>query len=350
MSRSRLVIALLAALVGLTPAMRAEASSISFDDLDRLQAIAQQEGMPIKTIRCTGPRRLVIRTEEPIDREAFVKRASLIAYFVFHRMPTEVEAIAFENSLGEVSQACTIKATDHTLYLQDRISKAEYDRRLGYRQTGGVATSAAVMAPLPVSAGAAPSVPTLPSMPSLPTVIPVIPSGSTSEVKPAVVASPLKTVIGPTPHLASMLGFAYGLGVGGGYDAYQVEYGHPLLTTLDVRPSLQIISPFSPVNFMAGAARPMEGLSLACDMLGTTRQAPNAAGFAFEGGLGARMGLWQGPNVGGLWPAMHLRVGVRWHALSLGMRYPLLRRDNDPTGGWEANLGFSMPFGSLGGK
>lgn len=347
MSRSRLAFVLLSALVGLTPAMRAEASSISFDDLDRLQAIAQQEGMPIKTIRCTGPRRLVIRTEEPIDREAFVKRASLIAYFVFHRMPTEVEAIAFENTLGAMSQACTIKATDHTLYLQDRISKAEYDRRLGYRQTGGEATSANVMAPLPVSAGTAtaPTMPALPSMPSLPTVIPVIPSGAAPEAKPAAGASPLKTLIGPTPHLATMLGFAYGLGVGASYDAYQVEYGHPVLPTLDVRPSLQIISPFSPVNFIAGAARPMEGLSLACDMLGTTRQAPNAAGFAFEGGLGARLGLWQGPSVSGLWPAMHLRVGVRWQALTLGMRYPLLRRDNDPTGGWEANVGFSMPFG-----
>jgi hypothetical protein len=160
---------------------------------------------------------------------------------------------------------------------------------------------------------------------------------------PVAQAQPL---IPMAPGLTSMVGFAYGVRVNGGsYDAYHLEYGHPLLKTLDVRPGLQIISPFSPVNFMAGPSRPIEGLALGVDMLGTTRQEPNAAGFSFDGGLGTRLATLQGAaGKGELWPAMYLRLGMRWQFLAIGMRYPLLHRTGDPTSGWEGSFGLSLPL------
>jgi hypothetical protein len=157
----------------------------------------------------------------------------------------------------------------------------------------------------------------------------------------------------PTPivaPLATTLGLSYGLALGGSrFDAFQLEYAHPVLSTLDLRPSIQIISGFSPVNFLNGASRPADGLSFACDLMGTTRQHPGWGGLAFEGGLGARVASVQG-TAGGTWPAMHLRMGMRWAGLTAGMRYPLLHAGGDPTGTWEATLGYSVPFSAFGGQ
>lgn len=353
MPRPRLLpIAALAALALLAPSLPAVAAPIALQDLERLQALAAQEGLPIKTMRLTGPKRLTIRSEEAMTREAFIKRASLLAYFVFNRLPSEVEHIAFENQQANMTQTCAIRAADHASYLKDAISKAEYEKRLSYRQDGGTYAAGAAVAP--------PSLPTLRPVAALPAVAPALPNRALPvpvlprpDVRLETPAPAPAARVGLTPALTlnPLVGFGYGLGVGGGrYDAYMVEYGHPVLPTLDVRPSLQIISPFSPINFMAGPARPIDGLSLACDLLGTTRQAPSVHGLSFEGGLGARVGTWQGTANAGLWPALHMRLGMHWHALSVSMRYPLLNRGGDPTAGWDASIGVGMPLSALIGK
>jgi hypothetical protein len=258
-----------------------------------------------------------------------------------------VTAIAFENAQGGLTQACTIQAVDHASYLADKITKPEYERRLAYRQ----AVPAAEVSPLsarpalPVVPTAAPAA--LPVAPVAPAVAPIL-----HELKPAgASAAPVasRVLVGASA-LTPLVAASYGLGLGAGrFDSYMLEYGHPLLPTLDVRPSMQIISPFSPVNLF-GAATPLQGLSLGCDMLGTTRQAPGAWGLSFEGGLGARVGTWQTTGLEGVWPAMHLRVGMRWKALAVGMRYPLMNRAGDPTAGWEASIGVGMPLSALIGK
>jgi hypothetical protein len=338
MPRPRLIpTAVLFALAFFGVARPAMPAPIAIEDLERLQAIAAQEGLPVKLIRAAGPKRLLVRSEEPLAKDAFIKRASLLAYYAFNRLPQAVEAIAFENAHGGIKQTCAIAAADHAQYLQDRITKTEYERRLAYRQDGAPAPATAPTVALPpiprpaLPSGGAVAVPAVPQRPAAPAV-PSAPSG------------PL--AVGLTP----LVGFAYGLG--GTYDSYMVEYGHPVLATLDARPSLQIVSPFSPVTFMAGAGRPVEGLSLACDLMGTTRQTPGVQGLSFEGGLGARVGTWQGATLpGGMWPAMHLRLGMRWHALAVGMRYPLMTRAGDPSAGWEANIGIGVPLSTLfGGK
>lgn len=332
MPRPRLIpTAVLFAIAFFGVARPAMPAAIAVQDLERLQAIAAQEGLPVKLIRAAGPKQLLVRSEEPLAKDAFIKRASLLAYYAFNRLPQAVDSISFENAHGGIKQTCAIAATDHAQYLQDRITKTEYERRLAYRQDGAPAVA---LPPIPrpaLPSGGAVAVPTLPQRPTAPA--PAVPA-----------AGPL--AVGLTP----LVGFAYGLG--GSYDSYMVEYGHPLLATLDARPSLQIVSPFSPVNFMAGAGRPVEGLSMAIDLLGTTRHQPGAQGLSFEGGLGARVGTWQGATLpGGVWPALHLRLGMRWHALAVGMRYPLFSRAGDPSAGWEANVGIGMPLSTLfGGK
>lgn len=341
----------LAALALLAPSLPAVAAPIALQDLERLQTLAAAEGLPIKTMRLTGPKRLTIRSEETMTREAFIKRASLLAYFVFNRLPSEVEQIAFENQQATVTQTCAIRAADHASYLKDAISKAEYEKRLAYRQDGGAYAAGAAVAPPP-------SLPTLRPIALAPAVPPVLPNRALPvpvlprpDLRPETPAPAARVGLTPAVTLNPLVGFGYGLGVGGGrYDAYMVEYGHPVLPTLDVRPSLQIISPFSPINFMAGPARPIDGLSVACDLLGTTRQDPSVHGLSFEGGLGARVGTWQGTANAGLWPALHMRLGMRWHALSVAMRYPLLNRGGDPTAGWDATVGVGMPLSVLIGK
>lgn len=353
MPRPRLLpIAALAALALLAPSLPAVAAPIALQDLERLQALAAQEGLPIKTMRLTGPKRLTIRSEEAMTREAFIKRASLLAYFVFNRLPSEVEHIAFENQQANMTQTCAIRAADHASYLKDAISKAEYEKRLSYRQDGGTYAAGAAVAPpsLPTLRPVAALPPAAPALPNRALPVPVLPRPDVRLETPAP-APAARVGLTPALTLNPLVGFGYGLGVGGGrYDAYMVEYGHPVLPTLDVRPSLQIISPFSPINFMAGPARPIDGLSLACDLLGTTRQAPSVHGLSFEGGLGARVGTWQGAANAGLWPALHMRLGMHWHALSVSMRYPLLNRAGDPTAGWDASIGVGMPLSALIGK
>src|SRR5690606_25859687 len=98
-------------------------------DLERISEIAKQEGLPVTTIRQAGPKRLQVASEGELNREAFIKRASLLSYFIFERLKTPVEEIEFNNQ----GQACRIKASDYQLYLHDRISKVEYERRLDYR-------------------------------------------------------------------------------------------------------------------------------------------------------------------------------------------------------------------------
>lgn len=285
-------------------------------DMAKIQEVAAQEGLPVKTIRQAGPAKLQVASEGALSREAFIKRASLLAYFVFDRLKSPVTEIEFRNVEGQAEQACRIKVEDYRLYLQDRITRDEYERRLGYLD-------------------AATAMPKKPSPPA----IKLPPTPEVRAIKAPIPA--------PRSLWSPLVGFAYGLGLNGGsYDAYQIEYGHPILRTLDVRPSLQIISPFSPVNFLG--AGPMQGLSLAGDLLGTTRHDVGASGLSFDGGLGMRVAMLQDASAQtALWPALHLRLGLRWHAATVTMRYPLFSRGGDPTAGWEAGFGVSMPLDAL---
>jgi hypothetical protein len=310
-------------LVSLTLALAATMPAI---DLDRVQSVARQEGLPLATIRLSGSQRLQLASAEAMPRQAFLKRAGLLAYVVFKRLPSRVTEIEFSNRHAGGEQNCRIARKDFELYLKDGITKVEYERRLAYHERSAL-----------------PSLPAPPPLPALPTLqLPVISAPAPAHLP--VASAPA------APKLATLLALSYGLALGGGrFDAYQLEYGHPLLDTLDVRPSVQMISAFSPLNYMAGSGRSVDGLSFGCDLLGTTRQHPGVAGLSFEGGLGARLASLQGPNAG-TWPAMHLRAGLRWGPVSAGVRYPLLRRDQDPTGTWEAMLGLSAPFSAFGGK
>lgn len=329
--------------------------AVASADLDRVEAAAKHEGLPLSGIRVAGAHRLQLVSSEALPRTAFLRRASLLAFVVFKRIPTRVQEIEFTNRHGNSEQTCRIVRADFETYLRDRIAKAEYERRLGYHETHlAVASPAAVggalpLPPLPPLPALPPSdALTLPRFPGLPAGLPGLP-GSTSAPRPAPGGHPASAVTPAVAPLATLLGLSYGLALGGGrFDGFQLEYGQPLLSSLDLRPSVQIISPFSPVNYFAGSTQATEGLSFGCDLMATTRQHPGAGGLAFEGGLGARMASLQG-DYAGSWPAMHLRVGVRWWGLSLGMRYPLLHRDGDPTATWEASLGYAVPFSSFGG-
>lgn len=327
---------LIAALAAASYASPALAAPVKVTDLERIQTIARQEGMPIKSIRIAGPMRLHVGSEGALNREAFIKRASLLAYYVYDRLGSPIEEIEFRNVQASGDQVCRIRAADYRLYLKDKITRAEYEKRIRYE----VAGKAAVKPPVPLKPPAVPPVSLpVPQAPQ-PVAAPVVPA---APVLPVVRTEPPAPV---APGWAPMFGFAYGVRMNGGsYDAYHLEYGHPVLKTLDVRPGLQIISAFSPINFTTPSPRPLEGLAAGVDLLGTTRQAPNAAGVSFDGGLGARLATLQGSaGKGELWPAMYLRLGVRWHLLAIGMRYPLLHRTGDPTSGWEGSFGLSMPL------
>ncbi|MDB5097247.1 MAG: hypothetical protein JWM80_1668 [Cyanobacteria bacterium RYN_339] len=305
-------------------------------DLDRLQAIARKEGMPLAGVRVAGQQRLLLSSTEDLPRSAFLKRAGLLAFVVFKRLPTKVQAIQFTNRHAGGEQNCRILRTDFEAYLGDTITKPEYERRVGYREEG--------MVPLAHGPATLPGIPLAPVMRPLQLLAPLPIAGDAP--RPAIPRAPIP-VVAAAP---TLLGLSYGLALGGGrYDAYQLEYGHPMLPSLDLRPSIQIISGFSPVNFMNGASRPADGLSFACDLMGTTRQHPGWGGLAFEGGLGARVASVQGTSAG-TWPAMHLRLGLSWSGLNVGMRYPLLHAGGDPTGTWEASLGYSVPFSAFGGS
>jgi hypothetical protein len=306
-------------------------------DLDRLQAIARKEGLPLSGVRVAGQQRLLLSSAEELPRAAFLKRAGLLAFVVFKRLPNKVQAIQFTNRHGAGEQSCRILRSDFEAYLGDKITKTEYERRVAYREEG-LTPPAHRPAPLPALAFSPPFMRPLNLLPPAPI--------AGDAPRPAAAQRPTPMLTGP----ATLLGLSYGLAIGGSrYDAYQLEYGHPVLPTLDLRPSIQIISGFSPLNFMNGVSRPADGLSFACDLMGTTRQAPGWGGLAFEGGLGARVASVQG-TAAGTWPAMHLRMGMRWNGLNLGMRYPLLHAGGDPTGTWEASLGYSVPFSTFGGN
>jgi hypothetical protein len=324
----RPVVPALALLLALAPVAQA-APAI---DLDKLQAIAKKEGLPLAGVRLAARQSLRLTSAEALPRAAFLKRAGLLAFVVFKRMPSKVQAIEFSNLQGGGEQSCRIARADFEAYLADKIAKPEYERRIAYHESG------LAPAPLPELR----SVVQLPVLRPLPILAPQPIAGDAP--RPIIPHAPTPVVAVP----ATMLGLSYGLAIGGGrFDAFQLEYGHPVLPSLDLRPSIQIISGFSPLNYLNGTSRPADGLSFACDLMGTTRQHPGWGGLAFEGGLGARVASVQGTAAGN-WPAMHLRLGARWMGLTAGMRYPLLHAAGDPTGTWEATLGYSVPFSAFG--
>jgi hypothetical protein len=323
-------------------------------DFEKLQTVARKEGMPLATIRLAGLHKLQLASQEVLPKAAFLKRAGLLAFVVFKRLPSKVDEIQFTNRHAGEEQTCRIVRADFDRYLRDAITKSEYERRLTYHtlrtpllaadMVGGDQVAAPPELPVPplpeLPADRLAALPPLPNLPALtvlhPLALPPAPAANVG-AKPLLAVAPL-----------TLLSLNYAMALGGArYDAYQLEYAQPVLTTLDLRPSVQIISSFSPLNFMGGSTRPVDGLSFACDLLGTTRQHPGAGGLAFEGGIGARLASLQGDSAG-TWPALHLRVGARWQGLSLGMRYPLMHRDADPTGTWEATIGYSVPFGIFG--
>lgn len=372
---------------------------------DAVRASARRESLAVTAIRPVGPTELVVACGGKLGRDAFVKRASLVAFAAFRGQPT-LETIVFEHADGAARQTIRVGEADLAAYLADRIPRAEYQRRLAYRASGpatpAVASArpaqpvvlinpakapakAAPVAAAPRAATPLPPVPALPrtaapvALPAVPTVaalppapkargpvkppafppqvvpIPDVPlpgtphgeRGGRPATAPAGLSLPVAEPVAAAPATpavpaATDVTFAWSLGLGrAAYDAYTVEYDHALLPTLSVRPSLWILSGFSPINRLGGAG--MDGLSGAVDLVGSTRQQVGPAGLALEGGLGLRATTLLAAS--GAYPAAHLRVGARWQALGLAMRYPLLTRGGDPTATWEASLGLAWSFG-----
>jgi hypothetical protein len=346
--------------LAVVPKRVAKPASVHAIDLDKLQFVARKEGLPLATIRLAGPHKLQLASHEVLPRAAFLKRAGLLAFVVFNRLPSKVEEIQFTNRSAGSEQSCHIGRADFNRYLRDGISKAEYERRLTYREqidlaavsslpTGGERVSAPPSLPVPPLPDVPETqLPALPPLRPLPSFQGLLPTSKAQTMPNSMTNAGVPLAVGPGVPSLNLLAFNYGIALGGArFDAFQLEYARPILPTLDIRPSVQIISGFSPLNYMGGTSRIVDGLSFACDLLGTTRQHPGAGGLAFEGGIGARMATLSGAS-GGTWPALHLRMGARWQGLSLGMRYPLLHRDSDPTGTWEATVGYSVPFSAFG--
>lgn len=329
----KLALALCALLLP-APALAAPAPMLA-----RIRQVAHAEGLPAAALAVPAPHQLALESRQPLSRAEFVKRSSLVAYVVFQRLHAPFEAIAFTDRGALGAQSCRIRATDCRLYLQDRISKAEYERRLGYHHLA----AAGRLLPPPLPPLHLPPVAPAP-VPTPPAPVPTVhvPAAQVPAIAAPLAAPPLVAA----PGLRPMWGFAYQLGMGTqAYDAYDLEYGQAILRRLDVRPGLQIMSPFSPVNLRSGL--PLQGLAASCDLLGTSRQDPNVTGFSFEGGLGVRLAMLApagGPNA--FWPDMHLRLALRWRMVTLGMQYPLLHANGDPTAGWMASLGVSVPLGT----
>ncbi|MEB3198753.1 MAG: hypothetical protein VKP62_16270 [Candidatus Sericytochromatia bacterium] len=133
---------------------------------------------------------------------------------------------------------------------------------------------------------------------------------------------------------------AYGLGVGKTlYDALSLEYTRPVLSSLDLRPSIWMLGGLTPFSLFRRSASSLDGVSIALDLLGTSQRLARPHELAYEAGVGVRASVLQGAT-SGVWPATHLRVGARWESLSVSLRYPLLARPGDPTATWDVLVGW----------
>ena len=315
-----------------------------------VRASARREGLGVTAIRQAGAGELVVACGGALPRDAFLKRASLVAYAAFQGVPS-LRAIVFEHAHGSARQTIRVGQGDLTAYLADRIPRDEYHRRLAYRApTAPAAPRPAARPPLdppPLPLPALPA-PARPAGPGLPDA--ARPGLAPRAGQPALLLPAAGALPGPAAPIAAVAArandvtFAWALGLGRAtYDAYAVEYDHPVMPSLSLRPALWIMSGFSPLNRLNAPGGAMDGLSGALDLVGSTRPQVGPGGVALEGGLGLRaMSLLAAP---GMWPAAHLRVGARWQALGLTMRYPLLNRGGDPTATWEASLGLAWAFG-----
>ncbi len=359
---------LCAAGAGLVPAAAAMAAplpavrAVGSDGVVR--ASARREGLAVVAVRPAGPGELRVACGGALAREAFLKRASLVAYAAFRDEPA-LRAIVFEHAFGGSRQVIRVGASDLADYLADRIPRPEYHRRVTREHPSPPRSGPTSLRPPAGKAVRLPAPPALPR-PAVPVPLPMpapdLPlsqaphEGRGGRPAPHPVALPLPAAIAPpavaptpvtpfaVPPATTDVSFAWSLGLGrAAYDAYTVEYDHAVLPTLSVRPALWILSGFSPLNRMAGPSAGMDGLSAAVDVVGSTRKQVGPAGLALEGGLGLRATALQ--SAPGAWPAAHLRVGARWQALGLAMRYPLLARGGDPTATWEASLGLAWSFG-----
>ena len=142
------------------------------------------------------------------------------------------------------------------------------------------------------------------------------------------------------PEIPSEWRASYALGLGTRvYDALTLEYARPVLPSLDLRPSIWMIGGLAPGSLLSRSAGTIDGVSLAFDLLGTGHRLAGANDVSFEGGVGLRAAVLQGATTG-VWPATHLRVGTRWRAWNLSLRYPLLARPGDPTAIWDVSVGY----------
>jgi len=342
--------------------------------LQAVKAVAAREGLLITSVYAEAPRRLVVLCEGPLGRALFLRRASLVAFAAFQSWAAPVEVV-FEHSHQGVLQRCRVRKPDLDAYVNDRIGRAEYDRRLAYQvERLGVS----VPPPPPFPATALSPIPSLTTSPSPVASAPpvavssasVAPSTSPSpavspspltESESAVVARtpvpspnffitppPASTEIAAVPRPGAELppeppsewraGYALGLGTGV-YDALSLEYARPILPSLDLRPSFWMIGGLAPRSLFSRSASTIDGVSLAFDLLGTGHRLAGASDVSFEGGVGLRAAVLQGATTG-VWPATHLRVGTRWRSWNLSLRYPLLARPGDPTAIWDVSVGY----------
>jgi len=321
---------------------------------DALHATAAKEQLMLTDAFADGPGRFVVRLGGALTKDAFVRGASLLAYALYAERPA-LREIVFEHAFASKNQRCVIAEPDLQAYLADQIDKPAYHQRLTYAAWADTPKALAPF-PKPSAAGMAsgpsrgpgstdhaavdwPAEPNV-GLPGFPAIAPTrpalpVPPRPRPAGLPALAPESSAAASAPAlslPRFGGDFGASWAMGLGkSGYDAFAFEYGHALLPTLEVRPSLWIISNFSPIAQMGGGAR-FEGFSGALDLMGTTRNQVGLNGLALEGGIGVRSALLRGAELaGGVWPASHLRVGARWQALVLAMRYPLLGRTGDPT-------------------
>lgn len=329
--------------MALAPGAQEARAALAPGDLDSLGAVAKTEGLPLSQARSAGTR-VELSSLAVMDRASFVRRASLVAYVIFRRLMPPVQEVVVSAKLpGGATQRLRIRRPDLEGYLSDRLSRSAYEDRIAY------ATEAAAppgFLPLPEA-----------SAPPDPSPYPAW-SGPFASAPPSVAPSPKASSEATaldwrpfSPAGAPLVAFGYSLGLSPNrYDAWTMEYGHPLQAWLDARAGVMALSSFSPLNAWAGAARPVDGLAVNLDLMGTTRQAPGPWGMALEAGLGAR--VVHGSALGGapLGPlaSSSLRLGWRWQGLVVGLRYPLWRRADDPGASWEVGVGYALPFASFG--
>jgi hypothetical protein len=334
--------------------------------LEAVRAIAAREGLVILAITAEAPRRLVVACGGTMSRDAFLKRASLVAYAAFQSYAAPVEVV-FEHRQGGAIQRCRVRRPDLEAYLDRRLSPSAFQARLAYQQEGpGVRIPPPpVIVAQPVLPLPAPSQSTAPvahgesSEPAPAEEPPVVSSATPQPLAVATAPPPAAMASSPAPptEAASPAPFAssrpngpsgdwragYALGAGRvPLDAWVLEFNRPVLPSLDVRPGVWMIGAFTPTT-LRGLPGATEGAALALDLLATSRRVVGPTSPSFEGGFGARATVIQGPG-GGIHPAAHLRIGARWHMASVSMRYPLLSAAGDPTASWDASIGLMWPY------